>query len=175
MTYLVEPPDMRCAMRDVGIDRRHVRVAVALSTATAISMLVGLANVPTATALSSASASTATRTVVQVTANAKRSQKVVFACTGNAPGVTISFGDDSSNHAAARSPFSATLPLDVHAMYYDIDAQLGGSGSINCSVTVYWNQGGRNHVVRKTGSASGGYNIADPEVCGNFTGGWEAC
>jgi hypothetical protein len=105
----------------------------------------------------------------------KTAQKVVFTCTGSAPGVTISYGSDSSNHAASRPPFTVSLPLGAHAMYYSISAQLGGSGSIRCSVTVHWNQNGRSHSAVKIGSASGGYNIADPEVCSNFTGGWQAC
>jgi hypothetical protein len=105
----------------------------------------------------------------------KTRQVVVFVCAGNAPGVTISYGDDSSNLSAPRTPFSATLPLSHGAMYYDVNAQLDGSGSVSCSVTVHWNQGGRSHTARKVGTASGGYNIADPEVCSNFTGGWSAC
>jgi hypothetical protein len=67
------------------------------------------------------------------------------------------------------------MPLSSSAEYYDVSAQLGGGGSITCSVTVHWNQGGRSHAARKVGSASGGYNIASPEVCSDFTGGWQAC
>lgn len=106
---------------------------------------------------------------------AKARQYVAFVCSGNAPGVTISYGSDSSEYSAPRSPFSRTLPLNRSAEYYDVSAQLGGSGSITCSVTAHWNQGGRSHAARKVGSASGGYNIADPEICSNFTGGWQGC
>jgi hypothetical protein len=113
--------------------------------------------------------------VTATTAAVNAPQDVVFACTGDAPGVTISYGSDSTNDSASASPFSATLPLSSSAEYYDINAQLDGSGSINCSVTVHWNQDGRSYAARKAGSASGGYNIADPEVCSDYIGGWQGC
>jgi len=116
-------------------------------------------------------ATTVTPTIAQVSTP----QQVVFACSGDAPGVNITYGSDSTHDAAAGSPFTATFPLSSSAEYYSVSAQLYGSGSINCSVTVHWNQEGQSYVARKAGSASGGYNIADPEVCSNFTGGWEAC
>jgi hypothetical protein len=112
---------------------------------------------------------------ISANSQTKTPQNVIFSCVGNAPGVMISYGSDSSNYSAARSPFTAVLPLSSSAQYYDINAQLGGSGSIACVVTVHWNQGGHSHSVKKVGVATGGYNIADPEICSGFTGNWEAC
>jgi hypothetical protein len=45
-----------------------------------------------------------------------------------------------------------------------VNAQLQGSGDINCSVTV--------DGTTKKGHASGGYNICDAQLSSNFTGGW---
>jgi len=103
-----------------------------------------------------------------------QSNVVLFSCTGNAPGVDITFGSDSSNHQGPTVlPWSAQLGLDNSAMYYDISAQLHGSGNVTCSVTVKWGS----HSVTKKASAYGGYNIADAEIC-NMTdmgSGWQAC
>jgi hypothetical protein len=97
---------------------------------------------------------------------------VIFSCTGNAFGVDATYGNNSSDHQGPSTvPWSMTLPLNNNAQYYDVVAQLSGSGNITCSVTVRW--GG--HSVTKTDSAHGGYNIVDPEVCSDSNGGWEAC
>lgn len=51
--------------------------------------------------------------------------------------------------------------------YYAINAQLQGDGSVRCEIKV----SGR---VISTGSASGGFNIADCEIGQNpVTGQWE--
>jgi len=135
----------------------------------------GSSSTPTTSPSSGNGPTTTQAAVTPTTAAVSAPQEVVFACTGDAPGVTISYGSDSTNDSAAASPFSATLPLSSSSQYYDLTAQLGGSGSINCSVTVHWNQGGHSYAARKVGSASGGYNIADPQVCSDFSGGWQAC
>jgi hypothetical protein len=97
---------------------------------------------------------------------------VIFSCTGNAFGVDATYGSDSSNHQGPNTvPWSVTLPLNNNAKYYYVIAQPGRSGNVTCSVTVRWGS----HSVTKTGSAYGGYNIADPEVCSDFDSGWEAC
>ena len=97
---------------------------------------------------------------------------VIFSCTGNAFGVDATYGSGVFNHQGPSTlPWSVTLPLNKSARYYDIVAQLSGSGNIACSVTVRW----ASHSVTMTSSASGGYNIADPEVCSDSSGGWEAC
>ena len=97
---------------------------------------------------------------------------VIFSCTGNASGVDATYGIDSSDHQGPSTvPWSVTLPLNNNAKYYDVIAQLSGSGNITCSVTVRWGS----HSVTKTGSAYGGYKIVDPEVCSDLNGGWETC
>jgi hypothetical protein len=100
-------------------------------------------------------------------------QGVTYACTGSAPdGVSITYGSDSSNTAASALPFQASSSLDSQAEYYDITAQLQGSGSITCTLTVQSDVSG---TVTKEGSATGGYEIASVEICSDFTGGWQTC
>ena len=98
--------------------------------------------------------------------------QVAFSCTGSAPdGIDITYGSDSSNSSASHLPFHKTIPVASDAEYYDITAQLSGSGHVTCSTSV--RQDGSS--VSKSGTAEGGYNIATAEVCSDFTGGWESC
>ncbi|MFE2883195.1 hypothetical protein ACUXZZ_37020 [Streptomyces graminifolii] len=97
--------------------------------------------------------------------------KVVFKVWGTAPagalgGLDIGYGSDSDTRKGTFKDgrFEATLTLDKDAMYYDVHAQLQGSGDINCSVTV--------DGKTKKGHASGGYNICNAQLSSNFTGGW---
>lgn len=97
--------------------------------------------------------------------------KVVFKVWGTAPagalgGLDIGYGSDSDTRKGTFKDgrFEATLTLDKDAMYYNVNAQLQGSGDINCSVTV--------DGKTKKGHASGGYNICDAQLSSNFTGGW---
>ncbi|MGQ4436917.1 hypothetical protein [Streptomyces sp. SAS_260] len=97
--------------------------------------------------------------------------KVVFKVWGTAPagalgGLDIGYGSDSDTRKGTFKDgrFEATLTLDKDAMYYTVNAQLQGSGDINCSVTA----DGRT----KKGHASGGYNICNAQLSSNFTGGW---
>lgn len=98
--------------------------------------------------------------------------KVVFKVWGTAPAgalgsLDISYGSDSDTRQGKfkDGKFEATLPLNKSAMYYQLNAQLQGSGDINCSVTI----GGKT----KKGHASGGYNICDAQLSEDFTGGWQ--
>lgn len=97
-------------------------------------------------------------------------QTVTYTITGSAPeGIDITWGTDSSNHAAHSLPFTETVPLDNSGgvLYYDVTAQLQGSGDISCQISV-------NGKVLKTGSASGGYNICMTEVTKDpFTDTWQ--
>ena len=93
---------------------------------------------------------------------------VVFTCQGDAADVT--YGSDSNNIQGVV-PMNRTLPLDPSAEYYAISAQLNGGGSVTCAVTV--NDDGT--PTTKTGSATGGYNIAQAEICSSFDGGWDPC
>jgi hypothetical protein len=97
--------------------------------------------------------------------------KVVFKVWGTAPvgalgGLDIGYGSDSDTRKGTfrDGRFEATLTLNKDAMYYNVNAQLQGSGDINCSVTV--------EGKTKKGHASGGYNICNAQLSSNFTGGW---
>lgn len=103
-------------------------------------------------------------------------ESVTFACTGTAPdGVDITYGPSGSSFGATSLPLNKKIPLDRGAQYYNTEAQLSGSGSVTCTTTVVYNDGGTATTVVNTGSASGGYNIASAQVCATFTGGWEKC
>lgn len=101
-----------------------------------------------------------------------RPKTVTFKVWGTAPagalgGLDITYGSDTDSRKGTftNGTFTATLPLDNDAMYYNVTAQLQGSGDINCSVTV------DGHT--KKGHASGGYNICDAQLSGGIFGGWE--
>jgi hypothetical protein len=104
-------------------------------------------------------------------------QTVTFSCSGKAPdGIEITYGPDGSSLGASELPFSRTLPLDVNAMYYVVQAQLQGSGTVSCTTVVHYNDAsGMARSVTKTGAASRGFNIADAQVCSGFDVDWETC
>lgn len=96
---------------------------------------------------------------------------VTFKVWGTAPagalgGLDITYGSDSDNRKGTFSngTFTKTLPLNDDAMYYDVTAQLQGSGDINCSVTA------DGHT--KKGHAAGGYNICSAQLSSGLFGGW---
>jgi hypothetical protein len=92
-------------------------------------------------------------------------ETVVFKVWGRAPaGAEITYGGDSDNRQGRGLPFTRTLPIGKDALYFDVTAQLQGSGDIHCSVTI----DGRT----KTGHASGGYNICSAQLSGGLFGGW---
>lgn len=96
---------------------------------------------------------------------------VVFKVWGTAPAgalgpLNITYGSDSDNRDGdfENGEFKATLPLDENALYFNVTAQLQGSGDINCSVTV----GGKT----KKGHAAGDYNICSAQLSAGLMGGW---
>ncbi|MFK0284181.1 hypothetical protein ACIQVL_27485 [Streptomyces sp. NPDC090499] len=96
---------------------------------------------------------------------------VVFKVWGTAPagvlgGLDINYGSDNDTRKGTfkDGEFEATLPFSKEAMYYTLNAQLQGSGDINCSVTV--------PGQTTSGHASGGYNICNVQLSSDFTGGW---
>ncbi|WP_449351615.1 hypothetical protein [Streptomyces shaanxiensis] len=104
---------------------------------------------------------------------AKKADKkvVVFKVWGTAPAgalgpLNITYGSDSDNRDGdfKDGKFKATLPLDDDALYFNVTAQLQGSGDIHCSVTV----GGKT----KKGHAAGDYNICSAQVSAGLLGGW---
>jgi hypothetical protein len=97
---------------------------------------------------------------------------VTFKVWGTAPAgvlgsLDITYGSDSDNLKGTfkNGEFKATLPLDDDAMYYDVSAQLQGSGDIHCSVTV--------DGETDKGHAAGDYNICSAQLSSGFLGGWE--
>ncbi|KUN72504.1 hypothetical protein AQJ46_13600 [Streptomyces canus] len=80
--------------------------------------------------------------------------------------LNITYGSDSDNRDGAfeNGKFEATLPLDDDAMYFNVTAQLQGSGDIHCSVTV----GGKT----KKAHAAGDYNICMAQLSSGLLGGW---
>jgi hypothetical protein len=110
--------------------------------------------------------------------NTAAAQGAYFACTGSTPdGVDITYGTDSSNLSGASNvPWAATLPLDTSAEYYNVSGQLQGEdGSITCTTTVVYKEGGTTHTVTNSGTAQGDYNIASAQICSDDNGGWETC
>ncbi|MET9080782.1 hypothetical protein ABZX77_02615 [Streptomyces sp. NPDC004237] len=142
-------------------------------------MAVVLGIAATAVSGSGSKSTSTTTTGNQTAADAKGDSKgsgapktVVFKVWGTAPagalgGLDINYGSDSDTRKGVfkNGKFEATLPLTKGAMYYTLNAQLQGSGDINCSVTV--------DGQTKSGHASGGYNICDAQLSGDFTGGWQ--
>ncbi|NLU73181.1 hypothetical protein HCC61_10900 [Streptomyces sp. HNM0575] len=74
----------------------------------------------------------------------------------------ITYGSDTESISGKGLPFEKTLPLNDDAMYYNVSAQLQGSGDIHCSVTV--------NGETKKGHAKGGYNICDAQVNAGLAG-----
>lgn len=100
----------------------------------------------------------------------KAPQVVVFTCTGtdDGDGISITYGPNGTDLAGPASidgTWSTTLPLDNSKEYYALNAQLQGAGDVTCTV-----KGGG---ATSTGEASGGYNIASPEIVSGFLG-WQS-
>lgn len=96
---------------------------------------------------------------------------MIFKVWGTAPAgalgpLNITYGSDSDNRDGAfkNGKFEATLPLDDDAIYFNVTAQLQGSGDIHCSVTV----GGKT----KKAHAAGDYNICMAQLSPGLLGGW---
>jgi hypothetical protein len=104
--------------------------------------------------------------------NDKAASTVVFKVWGTAPAgdlgpLDITYGSDSDNLKGSfkSGKFTATLPLKKDAMFFQVTAQLQGSGDIQCSVTV--------DGQTKTGHAAGGYNICSAQLNSGLDGSWE--
>jgi len=102
----------------------------------------------------------------------KDSKTVVFKVWGTAPDgalgpLDITYGSDSDTRKGTWSDgkFEATLPVNKDAMYYQVTAQLQGSGDIHCSVTI--------GDKTKSAHASGGYNICQTQLNAGLLGGWK--
>ncbi|KOV66192.1 MmpS family protein [Streptomyces sp. MMG1121] len=152
-----------------------VGVAVALGIAAAAVSGSGSNDSGSSGSKSTSTTTTGNKTAADAKGDSKGSgapKTVVFKIWGTAPagalgGLDINYGSDSDTRKGVfkNGKFEATLPLKKGAMYYTLNAQLQGSGDINCSVTV--------DGQTKSGHASGGYNICDAQLSGDFTGGWQ--
>jgi hypothetical protein len=95
---------------------------------------------------------------------------VTFLVSGTAPGgVLISYGTNSTGKQSTKLPFTATMPLDNSGavLYYDVYAQLHGSGNVTCSIAV-------NGQVIKSGTASTDSDICSAQIAQvGTTGQWE--
>ncbi|RSS05420.1 hypothetical protein EF917_09375 [Streptomyces sp. WAC00469] len=96
----------------------------------------------------------------------------MFKVWGTAPDgalgpLDITYGSDSDTRKGTWSDgkFEATLPVNKDAMYYQVTAQLQGSGDIQCSVTI--------GDKTKSAHASGGYNICQTQLNAGLLGGWK--
>jgi hypothetical protein len=105
---------------------------------------------------------------------------VVFTVTGSAPsGASVMYGSDADVITPAGTlgvlgdgvalPFTATMKFDPSAMYYNLTAQLEGSGSITSTITI--KRAGYSDLVVSHGSATGGYNIASAQAAPASTDG----
>ncbi|MGC5562018.1 hypothetical protein ACPYPG_04135 [Streptomyces sp. FR-108] len=106
------------------------------------------------------------------TAKEEEASQVVFKVWGNAPAGTlgaldITYGSDTDTRKGTfkDGSFEATLPLDDDALYFNVMAQLQGSGDINCSVTI------DGHTEKA--HAAGGYNICNAQANKGILGGWD--
>jgi hypothetical protein len=102
---------------------------------------------------------------------APKKKVVVFKVWGTAPAgalgpLDITYGSDSDTRKGTfkDGKFEASLPLKDDALYYNVMAQLQGSGDINCSITV------DGHTEK--GHASGGYTICNAQANAGLLGGW---
>lgn len=96
---------------------------------------------------------------------------VTFKVWGTAPAgalgpLDVNYGSDSDSRKGdfKDGKFEATLPLNDEAMYFNVTAQLQGSGDINCSVTV--------DGETKSAHASGDYNICNAQLSSGLFGSW---
>ena len=91
--------------------------------------------------------------------------KAVFKVWGSAPsGVDITYGSDGTNLEGSGLPMKKTMTVKDDALYYQVTAQLMGSGDIHCSITI--------GEETKTGQAQGGYNICSAQLNSDFSGGY---
>jgi len=166
------PPKKRSAGKIVGFGCLGIvglLVAIAVIAAVASSGGSKSSSSPSTTTATHSASSSKAKT--GGTKTSKAADVVTFKVWGTAPagalgGLDIGYGSDSDTRKGAfkNGKFTATLPLTKGAMYFNVNAQLQGSGDIHCSVTV----GGKT----KTGHASGGYNICSAQLSSTFTGGW---
>jgi hypothetical protein len=109
----------------------------------------------------------------------REKKQVVFKVWGSGE-PQITYGTDSDNRGGGGTsgslgdantlPWSASLPYSTSPLYWYIQAQLEGYGSIKCAVDVrvtVWESNGTSATKTQqivSGHASGGYNICSAET-----------
>jgi hypothetical protein len=129
-----------------------------------IFIIVAVAVAPSSPAPSSAAVPEQTATAAATGhARAAAAQTVTYEVTGSAADVT--YGPAGSSFSGSV-PLHVTKPLGTPA-YYDVTAQLQGSGTVSCKILV-------GSVTVASATASGGYQIADCEIVQDpFSGKWQ--
>lgn len=181
--------------RSRGESKRAGRATSALATAGTVIGYVGLVGAALSIALIAAAASSlppvkAPAAAAQVSNPANTQPAVAassappavvtvhFSVTGTgAPSIT--YGSDSDNRTPPGTagplgdgvplPWHGHLRFDAAAQYYDISAQLEGSGNISCRIWI--TAPGYQTLTVARGHASGGYNICDAQAAPNDTTG----
>lgn len=103
---------------------------------------------------------------------------ITFTVTGTGyPSIT--YGSDSDEISVTggngplgdgvATPWTAKLAFDATAEYYDINAQLEGSGTISCKITA--SGPGDTPLTVSSGHASGGYSICSAQAAPGNTDG----
>ena len=122
---------------------------------------------PVATGAPATSAAAAPAAPAPATnAAAGAASTITYVVTGSSS-AQVTYGPAGSNYTGS-SPMrkTVTIPASV-PIYYSIDAQLQGSGSVTCEILV-------GSTVVSKGSASGGYQIASCEISQDpFSGQWQ--
>jgi hypothetical protein len=106
-----------------------------------------------------------------------QTETIVFSVTGTGdPDVTYGSDNNQNDAGTVSLPWQGTIQLDPSALYYAVDAQLQGYGSIQDTVSESITTTCSNGAVKTesfpmaNGSASGGYAIASAEYVGGDPG-----
>lgn len=123
--------------------------------------------VPAAAVSSAAPATTARAAAAPApakTSAAPVALKLTYLVTGT-PGASVTYGPEGSTFNG-KVPMRVTRKLGG-ALYYDVQAQLNGGGSVTVEILI-------NGKAISSGHASGGYNIASAEISQDpLTGQWQ--
>jgi hypothetical protein len=101
-------------------------------------------------------------------------RRIVFSVTGSGyPDITYGsdlINDSPNNGGGTALPWYGSIKYEPNALYFDVTAQLQGSGQITCTVgvrvTVYYSNHthkSRSRVITR-GHASGGFNICNAQT-----------
>jgi hypothetical protein len=138
------------------------KVAAAVLAAAAVAMVAGCGSLAAPTAGSSAS----TSAPAVSTSHAPAVQHVTYVVTGTS-GAQVTYGPQGSS-LDGRVPMHVTRRMSGSPLYYSVQAQLQGGGSVRCKILV-------NGRTVSSARATGGYNIAMCEISKDpLTGAWQS-